>query len=264
MSKFENRTVKIYIWFQNLVLMERDDNDMLTGHSVLAVKDENGDQRYLSWWPTGAFGKFPADGPAAHWSMPVREPKAYGMKHKTTDIETGRTARPEKDLMGTDPKTKEFDPEKAKAHVKFRFYDAFDHAAMIKFIDALRSGAVVCSPKLSPESNPKVSYNVIHQNCSTTVAYTLRAGDAGRFNFVPFPTQIWLPLHVARYCDLLFRAIKAKKGQSGMPMAMDAEIVRGENYAAELDRRKRQVAEFEKKAQLRQGLPPDGRPLSKL
>ena len=260
MGEIQNDCVKVYVWLENMQALDAPldvRRDSETGHVALAVKDHQGNYRYLSWWPNMQTGRDFVDleaNPPTMRAVQVKEPKAYGPKgidrlRKAGDMSPGMS---DKKLVGMGMLT-DAEQKKAKmgqrsvpelsADVKFQFVKAFDHRKIIDFIDNLRTAKETASPGpptqtaapgKTPPPPPDVFYHVLFQNCSSTVAHALHAGDLLN---VRFPSQIWLPLRTARYCYDIFQAIKAGKGKSGMPIGMAAWVAHFEKLKAEGMRR---------------------------
>ncbi|VTR93269.1 unnamed protein product [Gemmata massiliana] len=168
--------VTVFIWF------EGDLKNNETGHSALKLQQigaEKGDYYYLSVWPSTDDRKF---------IMPGR----YG---KTSLKAASESTKPK--ILPTSVRANEKDHFKDghKAEKKYRFTGpSYNEMAIFMFTFLQGKITVTDSPKAKPGK-----YHFLAQNCSTAVAYCLKAGGAPAM-----PNHlIWGPSYLAGWCDEL-------------------------------------------------------------
>lgn len=141
--------------------------------------------RYFSWWPSNT-PRLPTT------SVAYMRPKNYAQ-----DMEL--------------EKAKETDPPKAADGI-YTFLDgALDEAAANTFLDDLVRGNGSTSSWTPTAESGKAVYNFLAQNCSATVAHTLKAAAGASGVPVAWPGHfVWYPSRVDAYCWSLANAISAK------------------------------------------------------
>jgi hypothetical protein len=188
--------ITVYVWyFQVGGLVGRGN----VGHASLKIVQGNtkkGDQgydyEYLSWWPketpSTPFSKMDAERPARYGSKEYRSFRTMVGHSRSNEVDD------------TD-KNREGGP----ADAKFRFSgDALNRESMLRFIADLVSGAQTVAYMASAQK-----WDMLYQNCSSTVAHCLRAGLADMFT--PWPGyQVWHPTRVAEYCNSLVEGVNQK------------------------------------------------------
>ncbi|MFW5489881.1 MAG: hypothetical protein ACNI3A_15900 [Desulfovibrio sp.] len=201
MSDMPNNTVKVYIWDSGKSgqltgsHFQQAKKDPETGHCALAVQDNQGQFKYLSWYPTrGVF-----------WPSRARMPPGYGRHRSVIPVGGGHRLLSDKVLNAgvPAPGTPLAAMPTESANRKYRFYEAFNCNFIVNFIVNLELGLARTSGLVGA-----MMYNLLLQNCSATVAHALRTGGAD--NWTPWPAHIvWSPGWVRTYCDALYDAINA-------------------------------------------------------
>lgn len=169
--------VTVFIWF------EGDLKNDETGHSALKLQKvgaEKGDYYYLSVWPSPDDRKF---------IMPGR----YG---KTSLQEALKSDKPKVLPRSIKKDEKDYFKDGHKAEKKYRFTGP-NYGEMVNFMFTFLRGETIADPSSIKAELGK--YHFIAQNCSTAVAYCLKAGHAPLMPERPF----WGPSYLSFWCDKL-------------------------------------------------------------
>jgi hypothetical protein len=216
-------TVTVYVWrFRKLGLIGLGN----VGHASLRVDRPSvpTESFYLSWWPSGDDVH---RGPFRH-TTGHRLNFSYGNKGKmaqrntlgndmyhATDDETGQPLYSAEQIANqVDAIESDKSAEGRSADAKYRFNLnlplVLNETRMYRAFQSIHQGSHSLSANGHAGSG---QYSLVHQNCSTAVAWVLEVGGAGALAPKPVIKHYWTPTDIAKWCDRI--VIAALRKQSG-------------------------------------------------
>jgi hypothetical protein len=215
--------VTVYVWrFRKRGLIGWGN----VGHASIRVDRQSMPETsfYLSWWPAGdsahgGFGKLIGAHTTSHaiqgsygnkGQTAARRQLRQDMYHSTNDDGSPTfTDRQINKAVKNIQSDKMAEDGSADAKYKFNLGDVsvLSEMQMVMAFQSIHQGGHCLSTNGHAQAG---EYSLVHQNCSTAVAWILEAGGAGKLAAKPAIKHFWTPNDIAKWCDRIVLAALEK------------------------------------------------------